>query len=208
MQNPPISRRRHLTRTPGFGYICLRGYNPTPPWAPSTAENALRDRRDRHGLVRRFGVHGVKLLGEVPRSLPIPSLPAVRWDDLGDLLPLALACFFLGAVVDMCPNRSDVCREARLPPHSNQEFLALAGANLASGLGHGFPVSGGVPQSLVNESSGTRTPLSGLPCTIKYPSGSPVRESRRPPGILCGISLSNEHPYRDTGVVIFVSGAR
>jgi MFS superfamily sulfate permease-like transporter len=45
---------------------------------------------------------------------------------------------------------------------TNQEFLALAGANLAAGLGHGFPVSGGMSQSLVNESGGARTPLSGL----------------------------------------------
>jgi len=49
---------------------------------------------------------------------------------------------------------------------SNQEFLALAGANLASGLGYGFPVSGGMSQSLVNESGGARTPLSGLLCAI------------------------------------------
>jgi MFS superfamily sulfate permease-like transporter len=45
---------------------------------------------------------------------------------------------------------------------SNQEFLALAAANLATGLGSGFPVSGGMSQSLVNESGGARTPLSGL----------------------------------------------
>jgi acyl-phosphate glycerol 3-phosphate acyltransferase len=45
---------------------------------------------------------------------------------------------------------------------SNREFLALAGANLAAGLGQGFPVSGGMSQSLVNESGGARTPLSGL----------------------------------------------
>jgi len=45
---------------------------------------------------------------------------------------------------------------------SNQEFLALATANLAAGLGRGFPVSGGMSQSLVNESSGAQTPLSGL----------------------------------------------
>ena len=45
---------------------------------------------------------------------------------------------------------------------SNQEFLALSGANLAAGLGHGFPVSGGMSQSLVNEGGGARTPLSGL----------------------------------------------
>jgi MFS superfamily sulfate permease-like transporter len=45
---------------------------------------------------------------------------------------------------------------------SNQEFLALAGANLTAGLGQGFPTSGGMSQSLVNESSGARTPLSGF----------------------------------------------
>src|SRR5204862_188280 len=38
----------------------------------------------------------------------------------------------------------------------------LAGANLASGIGQGFPISGGMSQSLVNESGGARTPLSGL----------------------------------------------
>ena len=46
--------------------------------------------------------------------------------------------------------------------NSNQEFLALAAANLAAGLGRGFPVSGGMSQSLVNEGGGARTPLSGL----------------------------------------------
>jgi MFS superfamily sulfate permease-like transporter len=44
----------------------------------------------------------------------------------------------------------------------NQEFLSLAVANVSSGLGHGFAVSGGMSQSLVNESGGARTPLSGL----------------------------------------------
>jgi len=45
---------------------------------------------------------------------------------------------------------------------SNQEFLGLAAANLSVGLAGGFPVSGGMSQSLVNESGGARTPLSGL----------------------------------------------
>jgi MFS superfamily sulfate permease-like transporter len=44
---------------------------------------------------------------------------------------------------------------------ANQEFLALATANFAAGLGRGFPISGGMSQSLVNEGGGARTPLSG-----------------------------------------------
>jgi SulP family sulfate permease len=41
---------------------------------------------------------GVKLLGEVPQGLPALGLPDIHWADLNDLLPLAIACFLLGAV--------------------------------------------------------------------------------------------------------------
>src|SRR5215471_4289766 len=41
---------------------------------------------------------GVQLLGDVPQGLPAPGLPAVHWEDLNELLPLAFACFLLGAV--------------------------------------------------------------------------------------------------------------
>jgi MFS superfamily sulfate permease-like transporter len=108
-----------------------------------------------------LGAHGVKLLGEVPRGLPMPSLPGVHYPDVRELMPLALACFLLGAVETAAIGRMFAEKHGyRIDP--NQEFLALAGANLAAGLGQGFPISGGMSQSLVNESGGARTPLSGL----------------------------------------------
>ena len=108
-----------------------------------------------------LGAHGVKLLGAIPQGLPPVGLPALRWTDLNELLPLAFACFLLGAVETVAIGRTFGEKHGyRLD--SNREFLALAGANLAAGLGQGFPVSGGMSQSLVNESGGARTPLSGL----------------------------------------------
>ena len=108
-----------------------------------------------------FGAHGVKLLGAVPSGIPMPSLPSIPFDELRDLLPLALACFLLGAVETAAIGRMFAEKHGyRLD--SNQEFLSLGGANLAAGLGQGFPISGGMSQSLVNESAGARTPLSGL----------------------------------------------
>jgi SulP family sulfate permease len=108
-----------------------------------------------------FGAHGVKLLGAVPGGIPLPSIPLVSLSDVRELLPLALACFLLGAVETAAIGRMFAAKHGyRLD--SNQEFLALAGANLASGLGQGFPISGGMSQSLVNESGGARTPISGL----------------------------------------------
>jgi high affinity sulfate transporter 1 len=103
---------------------------------------------------------GVKLLGAVPQGLPEIGLPQVYWSDFNALLPLAFACFLLAAVETAAIGRTFAAKHGgRLD--ANQEFLALAASNLTAGLGRGFPVSGGMSQSLVNEGSGARTPLSG-----------------------------------------------
>lgn len=112
--------------------------------------------------------HGVKLLGKVPQGLESFGLPramdlgnrdaALR--DLNNLLPLAFACFLLAAVETAAIGRTFAAKHGG-HLDANQEFLALAAANLAAGLGRGFPVSGGMSQSLVNEGGGARTPLSG-----------------------------------------------
>jgi sulfate permease, SulP family len=104
---------------------------------------------------------GVKMLGEVPQGLPPLGLPTVTASDLNELLPLAMACCLLGAVESAAIGRMFALKHGyRFNP--NQEFLALASANVAAGLGQGFPVCGGMSQSLVNESGGARTPISGL----------------------------------------------
>ncbi len=108
-----------------------------------------------------LGRLGVKLLGQVPQGLPPFGLPAVHASDLNDLLPLALGCFLLGTVETAALGRMFAVKHRyRFDP--NQELLGIASANVMAGLGHGFPVSGGMSQSLVNESGGARTPLSGF----------------------------------------------
>ena len=103
--------------------------------------------------------HGVKLIGAVPQGIPPLRVPAVHWNDLKDLLPLALACFLLGAVETAAIGRMFVAKHGGRFD-ANQENLALAASNLFAGLGSGLPVSGGTSQSLVNEEAGARTPLS------------------------------------------------
>src|SRR6266496_3497857 len=108
-----------------------------------------------------LGSLGVKLLGDVPQGLPPFGLPAVHLSDLNDLLPLALGCFLLGMVETAALGRMFAVKHG-YRFDANQELLGIASANVMAGLGHGFPVSGGMSQSLVNESGGARTPLSGL----------------------------------------------
>src|SRR6266536_945072 len=108
-----------------------------------------------------LGRFGVKLLGQVPQGLPPFGLPAVHVSDLNDLLPLALGCFLLGMVETAALGRMFAVKHG-YRFDANQELLGIASANVIAGLGHGFPVSGGMSQSLVNESGGARTPLSGF----------------------------------------------
>jgi high affinity sulfate transporter 1 len=107
---------------------------------------------------------GVALIGEVPKGLPPLGLPAIHLDDLNNLLPLALACFLLGAVETAAIGRMFSAKHGGRFD-ANQEFLGLAVANAAAGLAHGFPVSGGTSQSVVNEGGGAKTPVSSAIAT-------------------------------------------
>ena len=108
--------------------------------------------------------HGVKLIGEVPKGLPPIGIPAIHWDDLNELLPLAFACFLLGAVETAAIGRMFTAKHGGRFD-ANQEFLALAVSNATAGIAHGFPVSGGTSQSVVNEGGGAKTPVSGAVAT-------------------------------------------
>jgi anti-anti-sigma factor len=104
---------------------------------------------------------GVALLGDVPQGLPMPSLPLISRADVNLILPLAMACFVLAAVETTAIGRMFGAKHGyRLD--ATQEFLAIGTSNLAAGLSQAFPVSGGMSQSLVNETGGARTPLSGF----------------------------------------------
>ena len=111
--------------------------------------------------VLNLEAEGVALLGDVPQGLPSMGLPLVSRDDLNALLPLAMASFVLGAVETSAIGRM-FGQKHGYRFDANQELLAIGAGNLLAGLGRGFPVSGGMSQSLVNESAGARTPLSGL----------------------------------------------
>ena len=108
-------------------------------------------RRARRGAARRRSL----------RACRCQRLPLVSRADVNTLLPLAMACFVLAAVETTAIGRMFGAKHGyRLD--ATQEFLAIGSANLFAGLGSGLPVSGGMSQSLVNETAGARTPLSGL----------------------------------------------
>src|SRR5260370_11693999 len=93
---------------------------------------------------------GVKLIGAVPQGIPPLKLPVVYCHDLDDLLPLAFACFLLGAVETAAIGRMFVAKHgARFD--ANRENLALPASNLVTRLRRGCSLNAGTSQSLLNE---------------------------------------------------------
>jgi sulfate permease, SulP family len=109
--------------------------------------------------VGRVTDYGIKILGKVPQGLPHFQMPAVRPQHLDDLLPLALACFLLAIVETMAVSRV-FAQKHRYNFDANRDLAAIGTANILTALSQGYPVSGGMSQSAVNESAGAKTPFS------------------------------------------------
>ena len=106
-----------------------------------------------------LGMMGFKTVGIIPGGLPAFHLPVLNMKDIGSILPLAFACFLL-AYIESVSAAKTLAQKNGYEINARQELLALGIANLATSLGQGYPVSGGLSQSAVNEKAGAKTPFS------------------------------------------------
>jgi len=102
---------------------------------------------------------GFKTVGFVPSGLPKFHIPSLKVDDIENLIPLAFACFLLAYIESVSTGRT-LGEKNGYEIDARQELLALGVANLATALGQGYPVSGGLSQSAVNNEAGAKTPMS------------------------------------------------
>jgi sulfate permease, SulP family len=110
---------------------------------------------------------GVPTTGEVPAGLPSLELPGLRLRDVEGIVPLAGGCLLLAYIESVSAGRTFAGKHGySIDPR--QEFLGIGAANLLAGLGHGYPVAGGLSQSAVNDKAGARTPLALIfaSCTL------------------------------------------
>ena len=108
--------------------------------------------------------HGVKVLGDVPAGLPVltlPSAPLSSWDDVRELLPLALTMALVGFAQTIAIGKS-LGNKYGYDVDANRELAALGLANLSSSMSQGYAVSGSQARSVLNATSGARTPLASI----------------------------------------------
>ncbi len=108
-----------------------------------------------------LGARGVRIVGDVPQSLPPFTLPGLSSDLLGALLVPAILISIIGFVESVSVAQTLAAKKRqRIDP--DQELIGLGAANLGAAFTGGFPVTGGFSRSVVNYDAGAETPAAGI----------------------------------------------
>ncbi|WP_120634651.1 SulP family inorganic anion transporter [Ruegeria sp. EL01] len=103
---------------------------------------------------------GVKIVGEVPQSLPPLTMPGFSPDLVSALLVPAILISIIGFVESISVAQTLAAKKRhRIDP--DQELIGLGAANLGAAFTGGYPVTGGFARSVVNFDAGAETPAAG-----------------------------------------------
>ncbi|MEP6011819.1 MAG: sulfate permease [Parasphingorhabdus sp.] len=103
---------------------------------------------------------GVKVVGDIPQSLPPFSVPLVDLELWKTLAIPALLLSIIGFVESVSVGQTLAAkRRQRIDP--DQELIGLGAANLSAAFSGGYPVTGGFARSVVNFDAGAETPAAG-----------------------------------------------
>ncbi len=99
--------------------------------------------------------------GEIPSSLPSPSIPSLDYAMIQHLLPPAFTIALLGAIESLL---SAVVADGMTGGNhrSNMELVAQGTANVFSSVFGGIPATGAIARTVTNIKNGGRTPVAGM----------------------------------------------
>lgn len=103
---------------------------------------------------------GVRVVGEIPQSLPPFTVPLF---DPGLWQQLAIPALLLSVIgfVESVSVAQTLAAKKRQRIDPDQELIGLGAANVAASFSGGYPVTGGFARSVVNFDAGAATPAAG-----------------------------------------------
>jgi len=106
---------------------------------------------------------GIATVGDVPRGVPLPTLPSLELmaSNTSEVGLAAVALLLIGFSQTAGDARAFAARH-RYRIDINQESLAQGMSNLGAGVFQGMPVSTSLSASSLNDAAGARTPLASL----------------------------------------------
>ncbi len=103
---------------------------------------------------------GVRIVGDVPQSLPPLTMPGLSANLVQALLVPAILISIIGFVESVSVAQT-LAAKKRQSIDPNQELIGLGAANLGAAFTGGYPVTGGFSRSVVNYDAGAETPAAG-----------------------------------------------
>ncbi|MEP2101657.1 MAG: sulfate permease [Parasphingorhabdus sp.] len=103
---------------------------------------------------------GVKVVGDIPQSLPPFSVPLIDLELWKTLAIPALLLSIIGFVESVSVGQTLAAKRRQLID-PDQELVGLGAANLSAAFSGGYPVTGGFARSVVNFDAGAETPAAG-----------------------------------------------
>lgn len=113
---------------------------------------------------QQFGIDDIDTIGDrfqIQASLPAMDVPAVTWEMVKKLMPVAFTIAILGAIESLL---SAAVADGVIGDHhnSNSELIAQGVANMVTPLFGGIPATGAIARTMTNINNGGRTPVAGI----------------------------------------------
>jgi sulfate permease, SulP family len=108
-----------------------------------------------------FASHGVSVVGAVPSGLPSFGLPQVSFNDISQVLGIALSCCIVIIAQSAATSRAYAFRYNELFDE-NVDLVGLAVANAAAGVSGTFVVNGSPTKTAIVDTAGGRSQVSQL----------------------------------------------
>lgn len=115
-------------------------------------------------LLKSMGVEGLDTIGDrfsIKASLPGAEVPNITWENVKELLPVAVTIALLGAIESLLS--ATVADGVINDKHnSNTELIAQGVANIVTPIFGGIPATGAIARTMTNIDNGGRTPIAGI----------------------------------------------
>jgi high affinity sulfate transporter 1 len=112
-------------------------------------------------VVFALEARGIRVVGQIPAGLPIPSVPVLPVADLLAMLVPAVGIAVVAFSDNALTGRTFAARKGETID-ANAELRALGICNVATGLTHGFPVSSSGSRTALGDAVGSRTQMYSL----------------------------------------------
>lgn len=115
-------------------------------------------------LLKSMGAEGLDTIGDrfsIKASLPGAEVPNITWDNVRELLPVAITIALLGAIESLLS--ATVADGVINDKHnSNTELIAQGVANIVTPIFGGIPATGAIARTMTNIDNGGKTPIAGI----------------------------------------------